>query len=83
MNSDDDFDGEAYKAFEDQLYGERSSSGLVFFLTIRNHIFFSLINLVQVILIHTCSTPFCEVNCPFKLSEYSFSICRGDSVCLY
>ena len=29
MSSDDDFDAVAYKAFEDQLYEEQSSSGLV------------------------------------------------------
>ena len=40
MSSDEDFDDEAYKAFEDQLYEEQSLSGLVMFLTIGNHIFF-------------------------------------------
>ena len=40
MSSDEDFDDEAYKAFEDQLYEEQSLSGLVMFLTIGNYIFF-------------------------------------------
>lgn len=40
MSSDNDFDDEAYKAFEDQLYEEESLSGLVIFLTLAGHIFF-------------------------------------------
>lgn len=47
MSSDDDFDDVAYKEFEDQLYEEQSLSGLVMFLTLGNHVFFSPINFVQ------------------------------------
>lgn len=42
MSSDDEFDAVAYKAFEDQLYEEQSSSGLVW----EPHVLLS-INLVQ------------------------------------
>ena len=35
MSSDDEFDSDAYKAYEDQLYGEHSSSGLVLLITLQ------------------------------------------------
>ena len=35
MSSDDEFDSDAYKAYEDQLYGEYSSSGLVLLITLQ------------------------------------------------
>ena len=35
MSSDDEFDSDAYKAYEDQLYGENSSSGLVLLITLQ------------------------------------------------
>ena len=35
MSSDDEFDSDAYKAYEDQLYRENSSSGLVLLITLQ------------------------------------------------
>lgn len=52
MSSDDDFDAVAYKEFEDQLYEERSLSGLVW----KPHVFLS----------HE-SCPCKHVECPAKV----------------